>query len=102
MTYRADRHHGVTICSENDGVRCGREDHDCDRGHLVAAVFGGGVEFAQLIADLLNGHGEAVQLLRDVHHLRVHGERAPGGNETWAEFDRRCEDFLRRWQLATA
>jgi broad specificity phosphatase PhoE len=38
---------------------------------------------------------EALQLLEYALHLRVHGERAPGGNETWAEFDRRCEAFLR-------
>lgn len=28
-------------------------------------------------------------------HLRIHGEMAPGGNETWAEFDRRAEMLLR-------
>jgi hypothetical protein len=39
---------------------------------------------------------EAVALLMYALHLRMHGERAPGGHETWAEFDRRCEDFLRR------
>jgi hypothetical protein len=39
---------------------------------------------------------EALKLLEYAFHLRVHGERAPGGNETWAEFDRRCEAFLRQ------
>jgi hypothetical protein len=37
----------------------------------------------------------ATGLLEYALHLRMHGERAPGGNETWAEFDRRCEAFLR-------
>lgn len=34
-------------------------------------------------------------LLEYALHLRQHGEHAPGGNETWAEFDQRCERFLR-------
>jgi hypothetical protein len=38
---------------------------------------------------------EARRLLEYALHLRMHGERAPGGNETWAEFDRRCEAYLR-------
>lgn len=38
---------------------------------------------------------EATRLLQYALHLRMHGERAPGGSETWAEFDRRCEAFLR-------
>lgn len=36
-----------------------------------------------------------VELLEYAFNLRQYGERAPGGNETWAEFDRRCEAFLR-------
>ena len=40
-------------------------------------------------------HGEAVRLLEYALHLRQHGERAPGGNETWAQFDRDAEAFLR-------
>lgn len=38
---------------------------------------------------------EATRLLNYALHLRMHGERAPGGNETWAQFDRECEHFLR-------
>lgn len=38
----------------------------------------------------------AVELLEYALHLRQHGERAPGGNETWAEFDKRAEAFLRK------
>ena len=41
----------------------------------------------------------AVQLLELALHLRKHGERAPGGNETWADFDRKAEDYLRTGRL---
>lgn len=41
MTYRTGDHHGVTIVREGDGARCGRPDHDCARGHLVAVVVDG-------------------------------------------------------------
>jgi hypothetical protein len=59
-TYRTGTHHGITICAENDGARCGRPDHDCARGHLVAVVVEGAdgldaVEFAERICALLNG-----------------------------------------------
>lgn len=37
----------------------------------------------------------AVKLLEYALHLRRHGERAPGGTETWAQFDRDAETFLR-------
>jgi hypothetical protein len=39
------------------------------------------------------------RLLEYALHLRQYGECAPGGNETWAEFDRRTEAYLR--SLAT-
>lgn len=38
---------------------------------------------------------EATRLLEYALHLRMHGENAPGGTETWAQFDRDCEHFLR-------
>lgn len=41
MTYRTGTHHGITICREGDGYRCRREEHDCERGHLVAVVVRG-------------------------------------------------------------
>lgn len=41
------------------------------------------------------GNDQAVTLLRYALHLRMSGEKAPGGNETWAEFDQRAEAFLR-------
>ena len=44
--------------------------------------------------DLMDGD-EAVRLLGEALHLRMNGERAPGGNETWAEWNRKAETFLR-------
>lgn len=38
---------------------------------------------------------EATRLLNLALHLRMHGENAPGGTETWRQFDRECEHFLR-------
>lgn len=37
----------------------------------------------------------AIELLAYAVHLRTHGERAPGGRETWAKFDQMAEQFLR-------
>ena len=37
----------------------------------------------------------AVKLLEEALHLRQHGERAPGGNETWSSWDERAEQYLR-------
>lgn len=44
---------------------------------------------------LMTEESEAVRLLKYAFHLRQHGERAPGGNETWAQFDRDAEAYLR-------
>lgn len=38
---------------------------------------------------------EALRLLEEALHLRTHGERAPGGTENWADWDKRAEVFLR-------
>jgi hypothetical protein len=37
---------------------------------------------------------EAVGLLEEALHLRMNGERAPGGNETWRDWDLRAEQFM--------
>jgi hypothetical protein len=37
----------------------------------------------------------AIRLLTEALHLRMNGERAPGGNETWADWDKSAEEFLR-------
>jgi hypothetical protein len=38
----------------------------------------------------------AEELVALALHLRMHGENAPGGNETWRLWDREAEDFLRQ------
>jgi hypothetical protein len=38
---------------------------------------------------------DAIRLLEYALHLRMYGENAPGGTETWAEWDRMTEGFLR-------
>ncbi|AHH20793.1 hypothetical protein NONO_c60170 [Nocardia nova SH22a] len=58
------------------------------RNHLAALL------------DAAEKTGEAVKILEYALHLRMYGERAPGGNETWQEFDRRCETFIRSLQEA--
>jgi len=37
----------------------------------------------------------AVRLLEEALFLRMNGERAPGGTETWHDWDGRAESFLR-------
>jgi hypothetical protein len=34
-------------------------------------------------------------LVEEALHLRQNGERAPGGSETWRDWERRAESFLR-------
>lgn len=53
-TYRAGTHHGTTIVRSDDGHRCARPDHDCERGHMVAVVTNEDWELAERIALLLN------------------------------------------------
>jgi hypothetical protein len=63
---------------------------DCGHGDCAASGMPGGAagpESGRL--------AEAVRLLGEVLHLQMHGERAPGGNETWADLDLRLETFLR-------
>lgn len=99
---RTGNHWRVTIVDD------GQQPPDASRhrpdAQLLAVVMAGKVlttdaELAERVARLLNTDGqpfEAIELLEYALHLRMHGENAPGGNETWAEFDCRCEDFLRR------
>jgi hypothetical protein len=37
---------------------------------------------------------EAIKLLELALHLRMHGENAPGGTETWADWERRTLALL--------
>jgi hypothetical protein len=94
MTYRTGNHWGVTIV--RDGVPLG-ENGATVGDQLVAVVVNGDQVLAERICTLLNEGrlvDDALDLLRYALHLRQHGERAPGGNETWRAFDRRCEAFL--------
>lgn len=96
-TYRTGRHWGVTIVATADAPWPAGMEHPDDQ--LVAVVVNGDQALAERICALLNEGplvDDAVWLLTYALHLRMHGERAPGGNETWATFDRRCEEFLRR------
>lgn len=67
-TYRTGTHHGVTICAEDDGARCGRPGHDCARGHLAAVVVEGAgdltaEQLAERICVLLNGEAETLDAI---------------------------------------
>jgi hypothetical protein len=53
-----------------------------DAGQLADAVLG--------VCD-----SAAIRLLEEAFHLHMNGEYALGGNETWRDWDRRCETFLR-------
>lgn len=61
----------------------------------TAGAGGGIVADVELLAQRSEREADAAQLLAYALHLRQHGENAPGGSETWAEFDRRAEEFLR-------
>lgn len=39
---------------------------------------------------------EALRIIDYALHLRMYGERAPGGDETWRDWDLMAESFLRR------
>jgi hypothetical protein len=54
----------------------------------------GSDDINELRDELITGRG-AIELLRYALHLRMSGERAPGGTETWREFDQRTETLLR-------
>jgi hypothetical protein len=60
-----------------------------------AGAGGGIVADVEMLAQRAERYASAKGLLEYALHLRMHGERAPGGKETWAEFDRRTEAFLR-------
>lgn len=72
------------LAHRNEQAAHWRTQHDLARAKLVSAR----QELEQL--------PEAVRLLAYALHLRMHGERAPGGNETWSQFDRDAEAYLRR------
>jgi hypothetical protein len=50
---------------------------------------------AGMLASMTSDEDTAIRLLEEALHLCRNGERAPGGNETWADWTRRSERFLR-------
>lgn len=38
---------------------------------------------------------QALTLLKEAFFIRQHGERAPGGNENWRDWERKTELYLR-------
>lgn len=64
-----------------------------ERAQAVAAALNG-VDRDALIADA-ELPPTAQQLLEEGLHLCAHGERAPGGDETWAEWALKVETYLR-------
>jgi hypothetical protein len=107
-TIRTGNHWHVTIV--DDGTQPPDASGHRPDARLLAVVMAGKVltpdpELAERVARLLNEGprlDDAILLLEYALHLRQHGERAPGGNETWAEFDRRCEAFLRQVSASCA
>lgn len=79
------REHGRIL-----SVRIRPLDRQDGRAHIIAAIRD------RSRTEIGRSLIEAVQILEYGLHLRMHGECAPGGTETWREFDSRTEDFLRR------
>lgn len=66
--------------------RCGKTHAECAED--------GGCKWTR--AD--DERARAIRLIERALHLRMNGERAPGGTETWAQWDRDAETFLRARQ----
>lgn len=82
-TYRPGSHRGTTIVRSGDGYRCGRPDHDCERGHMIAVVTNDDWALAERIAWLLAHDGTP-----DVTYLR-------GARDALAEVRRQLTAWLR-------
>src|ERR1700733_12680576 len=68
---------------EAEFCRCGKRHEECAES--------GGCRWTAAEGAMAT----ARRLLEQALFLRMNGERAPGGNETWAEWDRHAEEFLR-------
>ena len=92
--------------AEVDTSRCchGRGYHywDCENNEfreenerelLKTAI--GNLKAADAQARLAATAATAIRLLEAALHLHMNGERAPGGDETWAEWEHAVEEFLR-------
>jgi hypothetical protein len=67
---------------------------------LLRRLADGAEDVACRLEDWAEGAAmSAIGLIREALHLRMYGENAPGGNETWAEWDRKAEAFLRELDL---
>jgi hypothetical protein len=73
----------LTELDEAEHCRCGKTHEECAED--------GGCRWSRLDSS----EAEAVRLLEYALHLRRNGENAPGGTETWAQWDRDAETFLR-------
>lgn len=51
--------------------------------------------WAKNLYDYPNDSLKAQDLVKYAHHLRMYGERAPGGNENWSDWEVVAEDYLR-------
>lgn len=60
---------------------------------------GGDVDH-RVVAELLAERDALERFVVEAMHLAQYGERAPGGNETWAEWFARAENYLRRGEAA--
>lgn len=89
-TYRPGTHHGTTIVRSGDGYRCGRPDHDCERGHMVAVVTNDDWALAERIAWLLAHDGTP-----DVTYLR-------GARDALAEVRRQLTAWVNLNPLSVA
>lgn len=98
---------GYQILHREDGrlrpdrvARLGQMDWDSDKANaeLLPALRNAAPDLiaAARERDQLRATVErATKLLEYALHLRMYGERAPGGNETWRQFDTDVEHFLR-------
>lgn len=79
----------LTLAAETGAVlRSCPGDRDRLAGWLLA-------ELSAMVTAARAERDEAAALLERVLFLRMNGERAPGGDETWPPLDRDVERFLR-------
>lgn len=98
-----DRQCQAMIAEACDGVRLGEYERrivlrltdEPVACAAVAAVIRRARETGTTAREARMADGEAIRLLEEALHLRANGERAPGGNETWRDWDRKAERFLR-------
>lgn len=55
--------------------------------------------WAREINDMESTPAKGLVLLEYAMHLRMYGEKAPGGNENWRDWDFITEEYLRAMNL---